>query len=125
MTDTSYQTRSEAGRGAAVLAYVLYLLSIPSVGALALVGVIVAYVGRGEAGGAALTHLNHQIRIWWTAFWLTAIVWVMFAVGGVLTVVLIGIPILMLAFLAQFVIAVWFTVASGLGLFALLQGRPR
>jgi hypothetical protein len=46
-------------------------------------------------------------------------------VGAILSVVLIGIPILALAWLASLIVAIWFTVKSGFGLLALLDGRPR
>lgn len=115
----------EAGRSAAFLAYCLYLLSIPSAGVFALIGVIVAYVGRAEATGAARTHIEDQIRTWWTAFWWTAAIWIVGAIGMILTVVIIGIPIVMLAAFASFILLVWFTVKSFFGLLALLDGRPR
>lgn len=115
----------ERGRGAALLTYVLYLLSIPSLGVLALAGLIVAYVGRGEAMGVARSHLDHQIRMWWTAFWWTVAIWIVGAIGVVLTIVLIGIPIIWLAGLASLVLLIWFTVVSLFGLLALLDGRGR
>jgi len=115
----------EAGRSAAFLAYCLYLLSIPSAGVFALIGVIVAYVGRTEAVGAARTHIEDQIRIWWTAFWWAVVIWIGYAVGAILSVVLIGIPILVLAVIANFIVFVWFSVKSFFGLLALLDGRPR
>ncbi|MBY0562979.1 MAG: hypothetical protein K2P58_02235 [Hyphomonadaceae bacterium] len=124
MTDTATYS-SERGRGAALLTYVLYLLSIPSAGVLALVGLIVAYVGRAEAAGLARSHLDHQIRIWWTAFWWTLAIWIVGAIGVVLAIVLIGIPIIWLAGLASLVLLIWFTVVSLFGLLALLDGRGR
>ncbi|GAM97974.1 hypothetical protein U91I_01604 [alpha proteobacterium U9-1i] len=116
---------SEPGRSAAFIAYVLYLLSIPSAGVFALVGVIVAYAGRGEAQGAARSHIDDQIRIWWVAFWWAVAIWIGYVVGTVLAVVLIGIPILMLAWLANLIVFIWFTVKSFFGLLALLDGRSR
>lgn len=124
MTQTPSYT-PEAGRSAAFLTYCLYLLSIPSAGVFALIGVIVAYVGRGEAQGAARTHIEDQIRMWWTAFWWTVAIWIIGAIGMILTIVIIGIPILMLAAFASFILLVWFTVKSFFGLLALLDGRPR
>ena len=124
MTETAtYST--ERGRGAAFLTYVLYLLSIPSAGILALVGLIVAYIGRGDASGVARSHLDDQIRMWWVAFWWTVAIWIIGAIGIVLTVVLIGIPIIWLAALASLILLIWFTVKSVFGLLALLDGRGR
>lgn len=115
----------ERGRGAAFVVYVLYLMSIPSAAILALVGLVIAYVSRAEATGVARAHLEDQIRTWWTAFWWTAGVWVLFAIGTALTVVLVGIPILVLAWVASLIIAIWFTVKGVFGFIALLDGRPR
>lgn len=113
----------ESGRGAAFVTYVLYLVSIPSAGILALVGVILAYAARAQAQGAARGHIEHQIRVWWTAFWWAVAIWVAAIIGAALLVVLIGIPILAFAGLASLVVMIWFTVASALGLIALLDGR--
>jgi uncharacterized membrane protein len=116
---------AERGRGTAFVVYVLYLMSIPSAGILALLGLIVAYVGRAEATGVARSHIEDQIRVWWTAFWWAVAIWVMYVVGTALAIVLIGIPILMLAWLASLIIFIWFTVKGIFGLIALLDGRPR
>jgi|CXWL01.1.fsa_nt_gi uncharacterized membrane protein len=121
---TPYPTAPEAGRSAAFLAYVLYLLSIPSAGILALIGVIVAYSARATATGAARTHIEDQIRVWWAAFWWAVAIWIVGGLGMLLTVVLIGFPILFLAAFASFIILVWFTAKSFFGLLALLDGRP-
>lgn len=124
MTEPAYFFSHETGRGAAFVAYVLYLVSIPSAGILALVGVILAYAARDAAQGAARTHIENQIRTWWTAFWWAVTIWIATGIGILLTVVLIGFPIIMLAGLASLVVMIWFTVTSALGLIALLDGRP-
>lgn len=124
MTEPAYFFSHETGRGAAFVTYVLYLVSIPSAGILALVGVILAYAARAEAQGAARTHIEHQIRIWWIAVWWAVTIWIATGIGILLTVVLIGFPILLLAGLASLVVMIWFTIASALGLIALLDGRP-
>lgn len=115
----------EPGRGSAVLVYVLYLLSIPSAAVLALIGVIVALSAKDGAGPLARSHLDYQVRIWFTSFWWTVVLLVLTVVGGVLTVVLVGFPILWVAGIGFFVIFIWFTVVSLLGLLALLDNRPK
>ena len=42
-----------------------------------------------------------------------------------LTVVLIGFPILLLVWIAAGILFIWFTIKSFFGLLALLDGRPR
>lgn len=124
MSEQSSYPILERGRGTAFIAYALYLLSIPSAGILALVGLIVAYVGRDEATGVARSHIEEQIRVWWVAFWWGVAIAVGYIVGGALAVVLVGIPILMLAWLAALIVGIWFTVKNLFGLIALLDGRP-
>lgn len=114
---------AEPGRSAAFAVYVLYLMSIPSAGILALIGLVVAYAARAEAQGSARTHIEDQIRIWWIAFWWAAAIVIATIVGAALVVVLIGIPIIWLASLAGLIVMVWFTAKSVLGLIALLDGR--
>lgn len=122
MSDNAYPV-PEAGRGAALVAYGLYLLSIPSFALFALVGVIVAYASRDGSGAVARAHLDSQIRIWWVAFWWGVGIVLLTAIGFVLTPVLIGFPVLWLAGLIGLVVLIWFTVKSLLGLIRLLDGR--
>lgn len=113
----------EEGKVAALIAWALYILSIPSANVLVLVGLVVAYAGRGSATGLPLEHLNAQIRLFWSVFWwsVVAIIGVLgsiplMAVGiGFLTIIVFG--------LAWFAISVWFTVKSIFGLIALLGDR--
>ena len=115
----------QPGRGAAFLVYVLYLLSIPSAALLALVGVIVALASRDGASPLARSHLEDQIRVWMIAFWWGVFLVIASIVGGLLTIVLIGFPILWLTGLLGLGVMVWFTIKSALGLLTLLDGRPR
>ena len=59
---------AESGRAAAFVVYILYLLSIPSAGVLALAGVLVALLCQHGANGVSLAHLRDQVRIWGIAF---------------------------------------------------------
>lgn len=123
MTNATYQP-PEAGRGSAFAVYVLYLLSIPSAAVFALVGVIVALAARDGAGPLARSHLDEQIRVWFTAFWWAVGIAVITLIGWILSVVLIGIPILLIAGLLSLILLIWFTVVSFFGLLKLLDGRP-
>lgn len=118
-------SQSEPGRSAAFATYVLYLLSIPSAGLLALIGVVVAHLSVGQSQGLARAHLEDTIRIWWIAFsWAVALA-VLWLIGIVLTPILVGFPIIWLVAIIGFLVCVWFTVKSVLGLLALLDGRGR
>jgi uncharacterized membrane protein len=121
---TMPSSSSEAGRGTAFIVYVLYLLSIPSLAVFALVGVIVALVGRDGSGPLARAHLDDQVRFWFVAFWWAIAIAIATLVGWVLTVVLVGFPILGLAWVAALIVGIWFTVKSLLGLLKLMDNRP-
>lgn len=116
---------AQPGRSAAFIVYVLYLLSIPSFALLALVGVILAIVSRAEASPFARTHLDDQIRVWFIAFWWGVALAILAMIGGLLTIVLVGFPILWIVGILGLGIMIWFTIKSLLGLLALLDGRPR
>ena len=122
---TSIGPDQQAGRGAAFLVYVLYLLSIPSAAIFALVGVIVALSSRDGASPLARSHLDDQIRIWMIAFWWGVFLVVATIIGAILSVVLIGFPILWIAGGLGFLVMVWFTIKSALGLLSLMDDRPR
>lgn len=115
----------QAGRGAAFLVYVLYLLSIPSAAIFALIGVIVALSSRNGASPLARSHLDDQIRIWMIAFWWGVFLAVAAIIGWLLSVVLVGFLVLWVVGGLGFLVMAWFTIKSALGLLALLDGRPR
>lgn len=111
------------GKVAALVAWALYILSIPSANLLVLVGLVVAYAARGTATGVARQHLDAQIQLFWSVF-----VWSVIAIVGVLIsiplmIVGIGFITIIVFGLAWFVISVWFTVKSIFGLINLLGDR--
>ena len=113
-----------AGRDGAVVAWILYILSIPSANLLVLVGLVLAYVNRGSATGLAAQHVEAQIRLFWSVFWISAVLWVLFIIGLVTSPLLIGLPVLLVSGLLLLLVSIWFTVKSVLGLLALLSDRP-
>ena len=108
------------GRPAALIAWGLYILSIPSANILVLVGLVVAYAGRRGATGLALRHIEAQIALFWSVFWWTIILWIVTIVSFA-TVVLFFIGFISLLLL--FLLHIWFTVKSVLALINLLQDR--
>ena len=111
------------GKVAALAAWALFILSIPSANLLVLVGLVVAYAGRGSATGVPRQHLDAQIRLFWSVFWWTIACGIAIAVSVVMSIVLIGIPFLILFGILWFLISVWFTVKSIFGLLNLLGDR--
>lgn len=108
------------GKPGAIAAWVLYLLSLPSANILVIVGLVVAYAVRDQATGVPRQHIEAQIGLFWSVFWWTIGLWLMLIVCAI-TVILL--PIAILAGLALFVLTIWFTVKSLLGLLNLLSDR--
>jgi len=111
------------GKGPAMIAWGLYILSIPSANLLVLVGLVVAYASRGTATGIAREHLDAQIRLFWSVFIWTVLCWIAIVISMVASVIVIGIPFLILFGILWFLITVWFTVKSIFGLINLLGDR--
>lgn len=97
-------------RGNANLIYILYLVGLV-VGITSIVGVVMAYMGKGdEAPDWLKSHYRNQINIFWKAVLYSLI-------GVVLTIVLIGILILIFAL-------IWYIVRIVKGMQALSNGEP-
>lgn len=112
------------GKPAALIAWGLYVLSIPSANLLVLVGLVVAYAARGSATGVARQHMDAQIALFWSVFWWTIALWVLIAISIFASLVLVGIPFLLLFLALWFLLSVWFTAKSVLGVLNLLSDRP-
>lgn len=122
MTQPRYDTSHEAvGKPAAAVAWLLYILSIPSANLLVIVGLLVAYAARGGATGIPRQHMDEQIRFFWSVFWWTIGLWILVAVSF-LSIIGFLFGFLFLALL--FVLHLYFTVKSVIGLLNLLQDRP-
>ncbi|MDP1777000.1 MAG: hypothetical protein Q8K90_00110 [Brevundimonas sp.] len=116
------------GRPAALIAWGLYILSLPSANLLVIVGLIVAYAGRGGSDGLSRAHIDAQIGLFWSVFWWTILLWFGFwaCVVGVFTVPAMGValvPLAIILLLALLFMTVWFTIKSLIGLFNLLGDK--
>ena len=109
------------GKVAAAAAWALYILSIPSANILVIVGLMVAYVARSSASGVARQHIEAQIALFWSVFWWTIGLWAVAIVSFLLVILF---PIGLLCLLALFLLHIWFTVKSVIGLLRLLNDRP-
>jgi uncharacterized membrane protein len=116
--------REPEGKVGALIAWALFILSIPSANVLVLIGLVVSYVSRGTATGVARQHIDAQIALFWSVFWWTIAAWVGIFVSALASLVLIGIPFLLLFLLLWFLLSVWFTIKSVIGLLNLLNDKP-
>lgn len=110
----SIQTTGSGGtdpRFWAIIVWGLYIASYFTAFATGLVGLIIAYVKRGDLAGTPFeSHMTSAIR----TFWITLIFGI---IGGVLSFVLIGIPLLIL-------LALWHLFRVVRGIIRALDGKP-
>ena len=116
------------GRPAALIAWGLYILSLPSANLLVIVGLIVAYAGRGGSEGLSRAHIDAQIGLFWSVFWWTLLLWSGIGASAVGTLVappmgVFLIPLAALLGLGLLLLTVWFTIRSLFGLIRLLGNR--
>lgn len=104
--------------------YALYLLSVPSVWAAVVVGLIVAYASRDSAGTRMRSHYEFLIQTFWKSIWWAVIGVVLCIVGGIFSVVLIGIPFLIAGILILAVVHLWFYIRCFLGIYYLARDEP-
>ena len=109
MTDSNQISVDPNTKGNANLIYILYLVGIV-IGITPIIGVIMAYMGKGQGDPVLESHYNNQVNIFWKGLLYSVI-------GAVLTVVLIGILILLAAL-------IWYIVRSIKGMQALSAGQP-
>lgn len=108
MTDNNVPVVDKGDTGTAIIIYALYLASFV-VGISSIVGVIMAYVSRGNAPAWLESHYRFQIRTFWL-FFLFAVI------SALLMFVFIGILTAGLA-------AIWFIVRCVKGIMWVQKGQ--
>ena len=99
----------EPGPTNALVIYILYLAGLV-IGISGLVGLVIAYINRGKAGGFVETHYTWLIRTFW--------------IGLLYALISVGADALCDRLRAAFAVAVWFIVRCIIGLQALQRGEP-
>ncbi|WP_419318922.1 DUF4870 family protein [Caulobacter sp. ErkDOM-E] len=134
MTDVSTPglpptVRAEEDKVLPAVVYGLYLLGFASCAATTIVGLIVAYANRSTAGPINESHYTFAIRTFWMTIGWFLIGAMMTLFGGVLSIILIGIPVLLAGIFILGTVGVWFAVRCGVGIYYLARGeaypRPR
>lgn len=122
----STETRIEDKTMPAVC-YALYLLAFVTGGVTAIIGLVIAYMQRSTPSPAMQSHYTFLIRTFWIGIVLFlvggVIGGIVFAVGAILSVILIGLPIMALAGLIWAASAVWFAIRCIVGLVYLSRGE--
>lgn len=98
--------------GAAKMAQIIYILYLASfvIGLTGIVGVIMAYVNKGDAPAWIQSHYQYQIRTFW--------------IGMLLTVISIATMIIAVGYFLLLAMAVWFIIRCVVGLKHLGKKNP-
>ncbi len=99
----------EPGPQNALVIYVLYFLSFV-IGITGLIGVVMAYLNRGKAGGFVETHYTWLIRTFW--------------IGLLFSVISFVLALAFIGFLLMIAVAVWAVVRLVKGVMALNKNEP-
>lgn len=105
-----------------MVAYVLYLLTFAS-GFTVFIGLIIAYANRATAGPKMESHYTFMIRTFWLSIWWFIIGGLLVLFGGVFSLILVGIPFLMLGIFICSVVGIWFAARCIIGLLHLSRGE--
>ena len=108
--DSLLTKSSGSAANMAKIVYILYLLGLVLGGVTSLIGVIVAYIYRGEAPDWLKSHFQLQIRTFWIGLLLGLI-------GVVTTFILVGWLVLLFAL-------IWMIVRCVIGLKTISENRP-
>ncbi len=122
MTDAA--DRPHEDRILPAVVYGLYLLSLPSAWVAVLIGLVLAYANREHAGPRMASHYQFLIQTFWKSIWWAVIGVALCIVGGIFSVLLIGIPVLIAGALILAGVHIWFYVRVGVGLIYLAQDEP-
>ena len=107
-----------------VVTYALFLLGFVTGGLTTVIGLVMAYMLRREASELALSHYVFLAHTFWKGLIWFAIGCALLIVGLPLSIILIGIPLVLLAKLVFVVAAIWYGARCVLGLIAALDDRP-
>lgn len=112
-TETAVVTTEDRVLPAVV--YGLYLLGLVN-GLTILVGLVLAYINLDKAGPRMRTHYEFQIRTFWIGLAIFLSLGLLIGISAVLSLVLIGIPFLMLFVFLWGAVGVWFAIRCLVGL---------
>jgi uncharacterized membrane protein len=122
------QIHESAGKPAAMIVWVLYVLALPSANLLAIVGMLVAASARGGATGLARQHLDRQLKLFWTSAVINIVLTGICMVGIVSLAMDLSqaawlLPLTVVSGLALIGLTLWFTIRSAIGALNLARDR--
>lgn len=105
-----------------VVCYALYLLAFAT-GVTAIAGLVIAYAQRATAGPVMQSHYTFLIRTFWIGLAVMIAGGVICGVGALLTVILIGFPIMAAGSLLLAAGGIWFGIRAIVGLVYVSRGE--
>ena len=105
------------------IVYGLYLLAFAT-GITAIIGLVVAYASRATAGDVARSHYDFLIRTFWMGIGWALIGGCLLLFGIPLSLILVGIPLVIVGGLILAVLGIWFGVRCVLGVIFLARNEP-
>lgn len=121
MTETVPAVKPHEDRVLPAVVYALYIFGAMSMLITVIIGLVIAYANQKTAGPRMESHYNFLIQTFWKTIWWFLIGLAATIVGGILSIVLIGLPILAVGILILCVVGVWFYVRCVVGLVYLAQ----
>ncbi|MDO9334864.1 MAG: hypothetical protein EON95_15275 [Caulobacteraceae bacterium] len=121
MTETTAVARPHEDRVMPAVIYGLYLFGAFSALLTVFIGLILAYAQRGSAGPRMETHYTFLIRTFWLTIWWVVIGAGLTLIGGILSLVLVGLPLLGVGLLILSLFGLWFIARCCLGAFYLAK----
>jgi uncharacterized membrane protein len=122
LSETETAVLANEDRTMPAIAYGLYLLGLVN-GFTILIGLVVAYMNRDNAGPRMRSHYIFLIRTFWVGLGIFLALGVLIAISAIMSILLIGIPFLMLFLFLWGAVGVWFAVRCILGLLYLSRGE--
>ena len=119
MPDSLYYGTTE-DRTMPAVAYALYFLAFAT-GITVIIGLILAYVQQGAAGPKMRTHYAFLIRTFWMGIGWAILGLLLFVVGIPLSLVLIGLPLVFLAWAIWALLGVWYAIRLVVGVIYLAR----
>lgn len=102
--------------------YGLYLLAYAT-GITAIIGLVIAYAQKASAGPKMQSHYIYLIRTFWGGLIFMLVGSVTMGIGAILSIILIGFPIMGLAWLVLTAGSIWYAVRCIIGLVHLSRGN--
>ena len=117
-----YETRT-GGLVAPIAVYALFLITIPSLGVGAILGVVIAYVLRVDAGPVAQSHFTFQIRSFWLHLLIFPFALLLILVGVPLVLVGVGLIMIIIGGLMFGLAHLWYLLRCVVGLVHAVRGE--